>query len=122
MLTHFVACRAAPRAGHSSTERSASGYKLNGATLKKSRPFWQAKNRIILWKRGLGGFLTACIAATTCGTVAGVFEWMNSKWVGRIAQLVEQRTENPSSYHLKALQSVSFSNSIMKFYEGKFHF
>jgi len=42
--------------------------------------------------------------------------------VGRIAQLVEQRTENPSSYHLKALQSVSFSNSIMKFYEGKLHF
>ena len=42
--------------------------------------------------------------------------------LGRIAQLVEQRTENPSNCRSKALQSVSFSDSIMKFCEGRFHF
>src|ERR1017187_9289773 len=42
--------------------------------------------------------------------------------VGRIAQLVEQRTEKPSSYHSKALQSVPFVRLIGFFYEGRLRF
>jgi len=71
----------------------------------------------------MDGVLRACISATACGSVA---LWRIScpccDGFGRIAQLVEQRTEKPSSYHSKALQSVPFVKLIAFFYEGRIRF